>query len=92
MQNITEDFIRKNLKEKEIRLIATHKRLCIPIINRIYKKMAHGIKFDCIKVCDNLIIDGHHRYVSSILAGIELDTVKSSKTVATFEYGWMDAS
>jgi hypothetical protein len=90
MQNLTEEFIRKNLKEKEIRLTTTHKRLCIPIINRIYKKMAHGIKFDSIRVCENLIIDGHHRYVSSILAGIGLDTVKSSKTSATIEYGWME--
>lgn len=90
MQNITENIIRKNLRKKEIRLITTHKRLCIPIINRIYKKMSNGIKFDSIKICDNLIIDGHHRYVSSILAGFELDAVKSSKTSATIEYRWLE--
>jgi hypothetical protein len=90
MQNITEDIIRKNLEDKEIKLITTHKRLCVPIINRIYKKMSNGIKFESIKVCDNLIIDGHHRYVSSILADIELDKVKSLKTSATIEYEWLE--
>ncbi len=89
MQNITEDIIRKTLKDKKIKLITTHKRLCVPIINRIYKKMSNGIKFDSIKVCGNLIIDGHHRYVSSILADIELDKVKSLKTSATIEYEWL---
>jgi len=90
VQYITEAIIRENLKEKEVQLITTHKRICIPIINRIYKKMSNGIKFDSIKICDNLIIDGHHRYISSILAGIELDKVKSSKTSATIEYKWLE--
>lgn len=52
--------------------------------------MRNGIKFDDIKVCENLIIDGHHRYVSSILAGIELDRAKSSKTSATTIYSWKE--
>jgi hypothetical protein len=48
--------------------------------------MINGIKFDDIKVCDSLIIDGHHRYVSSLLANINLDKAKSSKTSATIKY------
>ena len=71
-------------------LIATHRKLCLPIINRIYKKMINGIKFDDIKVCETLIIDGHHRYVSSLLANIKLDEAKSSKTSATIEYDWTE--
>lgn len=50
--------------------------------------MKSGIKFDDIKVCENLIIDGHHRYVSAILAEINLNRVKSSKTSATIAYQW----
>ena len=52
--------------------------------------MINGIKFDDIKVCETLIIDGHHRYVSSLLANIKLDEAKSSKTNATIEYDWKD--
>lgn len=50
--------------------------------------MKNGIKFDDIKVYEDLIIDGHHRYVSAILAEVELDKVKSSKTSATTKYDW----
>lgn len=70
--------------------LATHNRLCIPIINRIYKKMKRGIRFDDIKVCDGLIIDGHHRYVSSLLADRSIGTVVSSKTSATTLHNWID--
>lgn len=90
MKNITEQTIKDNLKDKEIELISTHKRLCLPIINRIYKKMSNEIRFDAIKICDNLIIDGHHRYISSLLANVELDKIKSAKSSATFEYNWQE--
>ena len=75
----------KSIKESENILITTHKKLCLPILNRIYKKMINGIKFDDIKICEGVIIDGHHRYVSSLLANIKLDEAKSSKTSATIE-------
>ncbi|QHI37517.1 hypothetical protein IMCC3317_28960 [Kordia antarctica] len=90
MAKITKEIILKAIKQSNHTLITTHNKLCLPIINRIYTKMVHGIKFDDIKVCDVLIIDGHHRYVSSLLAEIKLDQAKSSKTIATTEYDWTD--
>lgn len=90
MDKINKEAILKAIKKSDYNLITTHNKLCLPIINRIYKKMIHGIKFDDIKVCDKLIIDGHHRYVSSLLANIELGESKSSKTSATIEYKWTD--
>ena len=50
--------------------------------------MGHGIKFDEIKVCESLIIDGHHRYLSSLIMNINLGQVPSSKTSSTFEIDW----
>jgi hypothetical protein len=52
--------------------------------------MLNRIKFDDIKVCDIFIIDGHHRYVSSLLAKIKLDEAKSSMTSKTNKYAWAD--
>jgi len=56
MNSITKEVILKKFKESGAVLIATHHKLCLPIINRIYKKMVNGVKFDDIKVCDTLII------------------------------------
>lgn len=41
-------------------------------------------------VCNSLIIDGHHRYVSDPLAAIKLNEAKSSKTNVTVAYDWKD--
>jgi hypothetical protein len=92
MNEITKAFIHESLNDERLELSSTHKKLSIPIIYRIYKKMRVGIRFDDIKVCDDLIIDGHHRYVSSILAGKSLGRVKSSKTSATRTWEWEDVN
>lgn len=88
MSEINKEIILKAIEESDYILFSTHSKLCLPIIKRIYKKMINGIKFDDIKICDKLIIDGHHRYISSLLANIKLEEVKSSKTSATIEYNW----
>jgi len=66
--------IKEFIASNKIPFAATQSKLCVPIIARICRKMAHGIKFDEIKVCDNLIIDGHHRYVCALL--MKFDIVK----------------
>lgn len=50
--------------------------------------MENGIKFDDIKVCDNLIIDGHHRYLSSLIMNLDIGQVFSHKTSATELTEW----
>lgn len=50
--------------------------------------MSIGVKFPSIKVDDNIIIDGHHRYLASLLAGKTLNIVPSIKTSATIVNGW----
>jgi hypothetical protein len=50
--------------------------------------MKNGVKFDNIKICENIIIDGHHRYISSLIAEIEIGKSISHKTSATYEYDW----
>ena len=90
MIEITSEEIKKHITSREIVLVSTHHKLSIPVIKRIYKKMVNGIKFDDIKICGNLVIDGHHRYISSLLAEIEIGKIKSLKSSATKECKWND--
>lgn len=83
-KEIITDFLQKNTLE----YTSTHKRLSLPIINRIYKKMKFGIKFDDIKVFENLIINGHHRYISAALADFSIGKSEYHKTSAKLEYNW----
>jgi hypothetical protein len=87
-EKITTEYIKKFITKNKIELLPTQSRLCVPIIQRMYQKMLRDIKFDDIKIYDDLIIDGHHRYVSSLLADIQLKSVPTQKTSATQTFDW----
>lgn len=78
----------KFVSENELELSCTHRKLCVPIIARIYRKMLAGIRFAEIKVANNLICDGHHRYLASLLAVYSIGTVPFVNTSATTVIDW----
>jgi hypothetical protein len=88
LERVTKEIIIEFISKNEIELSSTHTKLCPPVINRIFKKMSAGIKFSGIKVEDNLICDGHHRYIASILANFPLERIPGSITSATTAVHW----
>ncbi|MEP7198006.1 MAG: hypothetical protein ABI851_15920 [Saprospiraceae bacterium] len=50
--------------------------------------MRIGIKFSGIKVEGNIIIDGHHRYLASLLANFGIERYPSNQTSATKVTEW----
>ncbi len=88
MEIVTKQIIQELIEKNQIELYSTHSKLCVPIINRIYKKMSAGIEFAGIKVDNNLICDGHHRYVASLLANFSLERISGSSTSATLIVPW----
>lgn len=75
-------------KSGKIELISTHGHLSVPIIERIYKKMMLNLKFASIQVDKNVIVNGHHRYVASLLAGYQLEQVPGIKSQAKSTFDW----
>lgn len=88
MKEITQELILNFIAENDIEYSCTHTKLCVPIVDRIYRKMLAGIKFTEIKVDDGLICDGHHRYLASLLANYTLGIVPSVRTLATNVINW----
>ena len=76
------------LSERNLTFFPSQAKLSIPLIIRIYKRMKLGIQFDDIKVYENVIIDGHHRFISSILAGYSIKNVDSLKPEGTDQADW----
>jgi hypothetical protein len=76
------------MQNDKLTLISTHERLCFPIIERIAKKMSIGLTFSSISVDENLIVNGHHRYLASLLVGYNLDQVPCPKTTAKEPVDW----
>ena len=88
MNRITAKEISDYIETHSIELFPTQQSLCIPIINRLYQKMINGLTFDDIKVYNDLVIDGHHRYFSSLLANKNIGRVETHRTSATVKYQW----
>jgi hypothetical protein len=88
LQKVTKEIIQALLLNTEIECSSTQTKLCLPIIDRIHRKMLVGIKFSAIKVDRNLICDGHHRYLASLLANVTIETVPTNSTSATSKIDW----
>ena len=88
MKKITKEILVEFISKNELELSSTHTKLCLPVINRIFKKMSAGIKFSGIKIESNLICDGHHRYIASILANFPLERIPGTVTSATTVVHW----
>ena len=88
MKEVTKKNLEEFFQRNQIDYQPTQGKVCIPIINRMVKKMALGIRFEDIKVVDGWIIEGHHRYVSSLFADIIIGKVPGVKTSATIEHDW----
>lgn len=88
MPNKTIDDIYKVIHSDKVKLKSTQTKLCIPIVLRIYNKMRIGIKLRGIKLEGDLIIDGHHRYIASLLAEYALESIPSNSTSATTVTKW----
>lgn len=58
----------------------THSKVCFPIIQRIYRRILNGYRFGGVKFNDNLIIDGHHRYIAHELANIKFEKLKGGRS------------
>lgn len=88
MEQLSIEYLSAFVRENKIELHPSHSKLCFPIIDRIYRKMKHGIRFSGIKIDGDVIIDGHHRYLAALLAGVSLERYPYSKTSATIIVEW----
>ena len=88
--SISAENILEFIIHNEFEFTSTHKKLSVPIINRIYKKMLLGIKFNSIRVHGNQIIDGHHRYIGSKLANISVESISNPRSTNIITYQWLN--
>ncbi len=70
----------------------TQNKISVPLLVRIYKKMKAGLEFNAIKVCENLIIDSHHRYIASILAEKKIASFNWPKNHQQTVFNWNEVS
>ena len=85
MEEINLKTIQDLFKSGSLDLVATQPGVCLPMLQRIYKKMKVGIDFDAIRVNESRIVDGHHRYVCSKLLDMEIEITNNYPIPSTSE-------
>lgn len=82
--------INKLIEDDQLEFLCSQRSISLPIINRMYHKMRLGIKFPEIKVYNNIIIDGHHRYLASKIASIDLQKINFTEVNNLKSKGWQE--
>jgi hypothetical protein len=72
MELLSIEQLKEFLNSNEFEFKPIQSKLCFPIIKRIYHKMKLGIPFENINVKDGLLVNGHHRYICSLLLKKEI--------------------
>jgi len=92
IKNVCLQDIKYLIQHNELKLKSTQTKLSIPIINRIYKKMVAKIRMPPIKIQNDIICDGHHRYIASLLAKYEIEMILWSSSASTITIDWRTVS
>jgi hypothetical protein len=88
MNDITVEHIRNFLVQTEFELKPTQGSLCLPVLLRIIDKINRGARFSPIHVVDNLVINGHHRYISYSFLNLPVETTTWRHSEATEAKEW----
>jgi hypothetical protein len=83
VNKLTPDDVKLFLFENQLDFQSTHRKVCFPILHRIYDKLMMGYRFDPIKTEGTVIIDGHHRYICMKLLELDIETVPWTKSFST---------
>src|SRR6185295_3685942 len=83
---ITVNVVKKRLRFA--RYYSSQTKISLPMVKRYFDKLNENQNPNPIKTDNNIIIDGHHRYVAGILFGREPETIPSFSTSATIVLQW----
>jgi len=77
-EELTADVLKDFINITPTRYNTSQKKLCFAIIKRMYRRVKMGYKnLGGIKICNDkgIVIDGNHRYITYLLAGIEIEYI-----------------
>src|SRR5580658_9058931 len=92
MDDISLEAIQNYLAQTEFELKPSQDRLCLPVLKRIIDKIIRGAKFSPIHVVNDLIVNGHHRYISYSFLNLPIETTTWRKGQAHEPGNWNEVA
>lgn len=91
MHDITFQQVKLFIETNPLKFNPGQNKISYPIIVRIHKRLQEGHSFGNIKVHNNTINDGHHRFISLSLLNMEIfHDPAGENTTKPAEITWMD--
>ena len=87
---MTKTEIEAFLNNTSFTFFPSQNKICLPILNRMIRKMKVQLYFKPIKVNSNLIIDRHHRYIASKTTGQIISLDNYSKPSLLLKGNWAE--
>ncbi|WP_249897346.1 hypothetical protein [Paenibacillus sp. PK3_47] len=69
---VTEEHIKEAMKNAPLQ--TQQRAVSLPAINRYTQRLSDGEAPPPIKVDNNIIVDGNHRYISGRVSGVDIPT------------------
>jgi len=90
-KEITYEDVEAYLGNCSLEIKPGQKKVSYPIIKRIHRRLQDGHTFSNIKIANNVIDDGHHRFVSLSLLGMDINSVPAGENLTEEEkIEWSD--
>lgn len=88
MLEISKSQIELFLDKSQFNLKPSQSSVSYPILQRIIKRLQQDKRFSSIKVHDNIIIDGHHRFICYSFLKIPIEISKTGKNPSSIHIEW----
>lgn len=86
---LTKEIVEELLKENSFEYVSSQKKICYPKLERIFRRLSEGKDLHPIKFAENRIVEGHHRYLCSILLKKTIEMVKGGNNLShKISYPW----
>jgi len=73
VEDLTIEAVRDYLQKNKLPLFAGQTEVSFPILSRIHRRLKEGKRFSPILVDEDLIVNGHHRYICLNILNIEIE-------------------
>lgn len=88
MSELTIESVRDFLSKNKLQLYPTQCEVSLPILIRIHKRLKQGKVLPAIHIDNDVIVNGHHRYICHNILGMEVERIPWKKSPSVPLYEW----
>lgn len=93
MPEITIQEVREFLLRNNFLLQPNQKEVSFPVIKRIYSRLQKGNTFSPIKISNDKIVDGHHRFISLSILEMDIEKIPGGNNFSlTNDFHWTEVN